>query len=148
MMTDQLTPEHIKSFLAKYEDPADARKFLQETGIIDTDGELSKRYRSDPMDDLRQASADVSDVELDLCWWQKAARAKVEKKAQAIFDAYCTLADLRNRSVSDSEMLAAALREIINQCQDGQGMISAPELLSIAAQLDVTEDDIDLFQAQ
>jgi hypothetical protein len=86
--------------------------------------------------------------ELDLCWWQKAALAKVQQKAAAIFNAYCTLADLRNRSVSDSEMLAAALRETINQCQDGQGMISAPELLRIATELDVAEDDIDLFQAQ
>jgi hypothetical protein len=100
------------------------------------------------MDNLRQASADVSGVELDPCWWQKAARARVEEKAQAIFDAYCTLADLRNRTVSESEMLAAALRETINQCQDGQGMISAPELLRIAIQLDVAEDDTDLFQAQ
>ena len=101
-----------------------------------------------PSEDLRQASADVSDVDPNLCWWQKAARAKLEKKAQAIFDAYYTLADLRNRSVSESEMLAAALRETINQCQDGQGMISAPELLRIATQLDVAEDDIDLFQVQ
>lgn len=89
----------------------------------------------------------MPDVEPELCWWQKAARKKIEGKAQAIFDAYCTLADLRNRSVSESEMLAAALRETINQCQDGQGMISAPELLRIATQLDVAEDDIDLFQA-
>jgi hypothetical protein len=102
----------------------------------------------DPMEDLRQASADVPDGDLNRCWWQKAARAKLEEKAQAIFDAYCTLADLRNRSVSESEMLAAALRETINQCQNGQGMISAPELLRIATQLDVAEDDIDLFQVQ
>jgi hypothetical protein len=102
----------------------------------------------DPMNDLRQASADVSGVELHPCWWQKAARKKLKEKAQAIFDAYCTLADLHNRSVSESEMLAAALRETINQCQDSQGMISAPELLRIATQLDVAEDDIDLFQVQ
>jgi hypothetical protein len=102
----------------------------------------------DPMNDLRQASADLSGIELYPCWWQKAARAKLEEKAQAIFDAYCTLADLRNRSVSESEMLAAALRETINQCQNGQGMISAPELLRIATELDVAEDDIDLFHAQ
>lgn len=59
-----------------------------------------------------------------------------KKQAQAILDAYSTLADLRDRSVSESEMLAAALRETINQCQDSRGMISAPELLRIAAQLD------------
>lgn len=81
-------------------------------------------------------------------WVQRAGQAKFKAKVQAIFDAYCTLADLRDRSVSDGEMLAAALREVINQCQNGQGMISAPELLRIATELDVAEDDIDLFQAQ
>ena len=91
---------------------------------------------TDPMDSLRQASADVSGVELSEPWWQRAARERVEQKAEAILDAYCTLADLRNRSVSDSEMLAAALREAINQCQNSQGMIPAPELLRIARQLD------------
>lgn len=90
----------------------------------------------------------VSGVELEPCWWQKVARKKVEGKTEAIFDAYCTLADLRDRSVSGGEMLAAALREVINQCQNGQGMISAPELLRIATELDVAEDDIELFQAQ
>lgn len=72
----------------------------------------------------------------ELTWWQKAARERVQRKAQAISDAYWTLADLRDRSVSESEMLAAALREAINQCQNGQGMIPAPELLRIAIQLD------------
>ena len=91
---------------------------------------------TDLMDDLHQASADVSGVELDECWWQKAARERVERKAEAILDAYCTLADLRNRSVSDSEMLAAALREVINQCQNSQGFVPAPELLRIARELD------------
>ena len=81
-------------------------------------------------------------------WVQRAGRAKLKAKVQAIFEAYCTLADLRDRSVSDGEMLAAALREVINQCQNGQGMISAPELLRIATELDVAEDDIELFQAQ
>lgn len=81
-------------------------------------------------------------------WVQRAGQAKLEAKVQAIFDAYCTLADQRDRAVSDGEMLAAALREVINQCQNGQGMISAPELLRIATELDVAEDDIELFQAQ
>ena len=91
---------------------------------------------TEPMDDLRQASADVSGVELDKCWWRKAARERLERKTEAVLDAYCTLADLRNRSVSDSEMLAAALREVINQCQNSQGMVPAPELWQIARELD------------
>jgi hypothetical protein len=44
-MADQLTPEHIKSFLDRYRDPADARKFLQDAGLIDEDGKLSAPYR-------------------------------------------------------------------------------------------------------
>jgi hypothetical protein len=148
MMTNRLTREQVDAFLARHKDFSEARRFLQEAGLIDANGELTKEYRPYPVHNLRQASTDVPDVELELCWWQKAARKKIEGKAQAIFDAYCTLADLRNRSVSESEMLAAALRETINQCQDSQGMISAPELLRIATQLDVAEDDIDLFQAQ
>jgi len=148
MMTNQLTRERVDAFLAHHKDPSKARRFLQEAGLIDANGELTKAYRPCPMDDLRQANADVSGVELEPCWWQKAARKKLGERTQAIFDAYCTLADLRNRSVSDGEMLAAALREVINQCQNGQGVISASELLCIAKQLDVADDDVDIFLAQ
>lgn len=35
--------------------------------------------------------------------------------AQAVLDAYCTEADLRNREVTDCEMLAAALRATADQ---------------------------------
>lgn len=44
-MTNQLTPEQIESFLARHKDPADARKFLQEAGLIDENGDLTKPYR-------------------------------------------------------------------------------------------------------
>lgn len=81
-------------------------------------------------------------------WVRRAGQAKLKAKVQAIFDAYSTLADLRNRTVNDGEMLAAALREVIDQCQNGQGMISAPELLCIANQLDVADDDVDIFIVQ
>ena len=47
-MADQLTPEHIKSFLSRHEDPADARKFLQEAGLVDEHGILTEPYRPDP----------------------------------------------------------------------------------------------------
>ena len=56
--------------------------------------------------------------------------------AQAVMEAYCTEADRLNRAVTEAEMLAAALREVINQCQNGQGMIAAPELFQIARELD------------
>lgn len=106
-MSNQLTPAQIESFLARYKDPADARRFLQEAGLIDENGELAEPYRPErievsaegfaalqrrlaqaggydprvakvlstpapwekkPMDALRQASADVSGVELRPDW--------------------------------------------------------------------------------
>ena len=79
-MTDQLTPEHIKSFLSKYKDPADARKFLLKAGLIDELGNLASPYRS------------------------------LSPAAGAIYEVYCTEADRLNREVSDQEMLAAALK--------------------------------------
>ena len=79
-MTDQLTPEHIKSFLSKYKNPADARKFLLKAGLIDELGNLASPYRS------------------------------LSPAAGAIYEAYCTEADRLNREVNDCEMLAAALK--------------------------------------
>ena len=46
-MSNRLTPEHVKSFLTRYKDPADARKFLQEAGLIDENGNLAGPYRPD-----------------------------------------------------------------------------------------------------
>ena len=80
-MTDQLTPEHIKSFLSKYKNPADARKFLRKAGLIDESGNLAPPYR-----------------------------ISLSPPAAAIYEAYCTEADRLNREVSDQEMLAAALK--------------------------------------
>lgn len=45
LMSNQLTPKQIESFLARYKDPVDARKFLQEAGLIDENGKLTKPYR-------------------------------------------------------------------------------------------------------
>ena len=58
-MADQLTPEHIKSFLARYEDPTDARKFLQEAGLVDEHGILTEPYKPDlkPMTDFNYQRA-------------------------------------------------------------------------------------------
>jgi hypothetical protein len=65
-------------------------------------------------------------------WVTLAGRAHLKRKAEAISSAAFTLADTLDREVSGDEMLAAALREVINQCQQGAGMILAPELLLIA----------------
>lgn len=46
-MTDQLTSEQVKLFLDRHKDPADARRFLQEAGLIDENGNLAKPYRPD-----------------------------------------------------------------------------------------------------
>lgn len=44
-MSNQLTREQVESFLARYKDPTDARRFLQEAGLIDENGELTKPYQ-------------------------------------------------------------------------------------------------------
>lgn len=46
-MTDRLTREQVDAFLARHKDPADARKFLQDAGLIDENGDLAKPYRPD-----------------------------------------------------------------------------------------------------
>ena len=46
-MAKQLTPESVQAFLDRHKDPADARRFLQEAGLIDENGELAKPYRPD-----------------------------------------------------------------------------------------------------
>jgi hypothetical protein len=79
-MADQLTPEHIKSFLSKYKNPADARKFLLKAGLIDELGNLAPQYRSP------------------------------SPAADAVYEAYCTEADRLGREVTDRKMLAAALK--------------------------------------
>lgn len=46
-MTDRLTREQVDAFLARHKDPSDARRFLQEAGLIDENGDLAKPYRPD-----------------------------------------------------------------------------------------------------
>jgi hypothetical protein len=69
-------------------------------------------------------------------WVTRAGRAQIKRKAEAIIAAACELADLRNREVSQEEMIAAALREAVNQCQNSMGCIYAPDLLCIARQME------------
>ena len=73
-------------------------------------------------------------------WVTRAGQARLKQKAEAISSAAFTLADALDREVSADEMLAAALRETINQCQSGQGIILAPELLLIAEILEKSND--------
>lgn len=72
-------------------------------------------------------------------WVARAADAKLELKVNAVADAAYTLADSLDREVSTSEMIAAAFREAINQCQNGQGQIQAADLYSIAGRLQAVE---------
>jgi len=51
--------------------------------------------------------------------------------AQVVMDAYCTEADLRNREVTDCEMLAAALRAAALYCKRDSVI-----LLSLADELE------------
>lgn len=138
-MTNQLTREQVEAFLARHKDPADARRFLCEAGLIDGNGKLAKPYRpeDDAMNSLRQASADISGVELRPDWVQRAGRAKLKAKVQAIVDAFSGTEGWAEKA------LASALREVINQCQNGQGSISSAELYKIAESLEevVVDDD-------
>lgn len=73
-------------------------------------------------------------------WVTRAGQAHLKQKAEAISFAAFTLADALDREVSGDEMIAAALREAINQCQNGQGFIPAPQLLLIAEILEKNND--------
>jgi hypothetical protein len=66
-------------------------------------------------------------------WARKAGRAKIQEKADAIYQAYCEAFDHTNRY--EDEVLTFTLKEVINQCQNGQGYISSAELLLVAEAL-------------
>jgi hypothetical protein len=41
----QLTKQQVDALVARLKKPEDARRFLQEAGLIDENGELAKPYR-------------------------------------------------------------------------------------------------------
>lgn len=43
--SDRLQPEQVKALIEQLKDPADARRFLYEAGLIDEDGNLALPYR-------------------------------------------------------------------------------------------------------
>jgi hypothetical protein len=63
-------------------------------------------------------------------WVSKAGQFKIAAKAQAIWDVNDQATD--RLDVTDGRVLQMILLEVINQCQNGQGFISAPELNLIA----------------
>ena len=46
----QITESQVKDLLQRLKKPEDARKFLQEAGLIDEDGQLAEPYRSIPQE--------------------------------------------------------------------------------------------------
>ena len=46
----RLNEENVKNIMEKLKKPEDARKFLQEAGLIDEDGQLAEPYRSIPQE--------------------------------------------------------------------------------------------------
>jgi hypothetical protein len=69
-------------------------------------------------------------------WVQKAGRAKIREKAQAIVEAVDEALWKENPYFnSEYRAASAALLEAINQTQNGQGMISAADLHLIALEL-------------
>jgi hypothetical protein len=43
----KLTKQQVDAFLDKLKDPKDALRFLQDAGLIDENGELTKPYRQE-----------------------------------------------------------------------------------------------------
>lgn len=68
-------------------------------------------------------------------WVTRATKAHLKQTVDAIEEAAFTLADNLDREVSLNEMIAAALRETINQCQNGQGIIYSHDIYAVADQL-------------
>jgi len=66
----------------------------------------------------------------DETWVTRAANANLNRKVNEIMLAAVATNDLVCR-----DSIAVALLEAINQCQDGNGMISAPELHRIAERM-------------
>ena len=66
----------------------------------------------------------------DVEWVARATRANLNRKVNEIVLAATAINDLVCR-----DSIAAALLEAINQCQDGNGMIRAPELHLIAERM-------------
>jgi hypothetical protein len=70
-------------------------------------------------------------------WVKKAGKAKIREKAQAIVDAVDEALWKDNpRFNAEYRAASAALREAINQTQNGQGMISAADLHLIAMEME------------
>jgi recombinational DNA repair protein (RecF pathway) len=66
-------------------------------------------------------------------WVSKAGKKKLKEKAQAIVEAVdAALWEENPRFNAEYRAASAALREAINQTQNGQGVISAAELYLLA----------------
>ncbi len=72
----------------------------------------------------------------DETWVTRAANANLNRKVNEIVLAAVAINDLVCR-----DSIAVALLEAINQCQDGNGMIPAPELHRIAERMMHQNDD-------
>ena len=79
-----------------------------------------------------------STTSTDLTWVQKASRKQIIKKAQAIYDAFDQATDIHD--LKDGEVLRLVLMEVINQLQNGLGLISAPDLYLVAQFITKLED--------
>jgi recombinational DNA repair protein (RecF pathway) len=70
-------------------------------------------------------------------WVSKAGKKKLKEKAQAIVEAVdAALWEKNPRFNAEYRAASAALREAINQTQNGQGMIAAAELHLLAAAIE------------
>lgn len=77
----------------------------------------------------------------ELSWVQKAGRDQIKKKAQAIYNAFDEATD--RLDIKDGEVLRFVLMEVINQLQEGTGLIPAPTLYLVAQCISELGDDND-----
>lgn len=63
-MSNKLTAAEVDELVERLKDPAQARAFLQEAGLIDEDGALAPQYRPEPKPNVLRIN-DVWDIVVD-----------------------------------------------------------------------------------
>lgn len=76
----------------------------------------------------------MNDARTEQDWVKQAAKHNRAEIAHAIFDSFGRAGD--ERGVCDGPVLAATLREVINQLQEGSGIIYCSKLLYTAEALE------------
>jgi hypothetical protein len=70
-------------------------------------------------------------------WVARAAQRQVERKISAVIDSV----DAAGQDAPLELVIAAALREVVNQCQNGMGVIYASDIVFLARKLEALAND-------